>query len=290
MLQALACSMAIVGAAILIGALLPVRRLIKQLPSGSVRRNWYTLAGLIKLFILGYLGYLATLWEHPLEKHDLLVPGVFLLGACFVWLTISLSLQTAIKVRRVTLLEQENITDPLTHIYNRRYLERRLHEEFDRAQRYSTPFSLLLIDIDHFKRINDSYGHQVGDRVLCHLSKQLQKSLRPSDIVARFGGEEFVILAPNTDLEVARGLGERLRQFIERHDLVLDPESSQTPGIKLTVSIGISDSQNGCRTPKELLHQADQALYHAKNQGRNRVAQASPQAPAPPQEVLCSNT
>jgi len=268
---AIACALVIVGAAILIGALLPVRRLIKQLPEGKVRRNWFVMAGLIKLFIFGYLGYLATLFRHPLELHDLLVPGVFFFGACFVWLTIALSLQTAIKIRRVTMLEQENITDPLTCIYNRRYLERRLNEEFDRAMRYNSPFSILLIDIDHFKSINDTYGHKAGDMALCYLSKQLQKTLRASDVVARFGGEEFVIMAPNTELEVAQGLAERLRQYIESRKLVIDDQDIPKLEINLTVSIGVADNRSGCRNYQEMLELADHSLYRAKKDGRNRV-------------------
>jgi len=124
---------------------------------------------------------------------DLIVPSVFFFGAGFVWLTATLSLHTAIDIRRVTVLEHENITDPLIGIYNRRYLDRRLQEEFIRARRYSLPLSVLLLDIDHFKRVNDAYGHQVGDLVLSYLGKLLLSAIRATDIIARYGGEEILI-------------------------------------------------------------------------------------------------
>jgi len=287
MLLVSACIFVTLGAAILIAALLPVRRLIAQLPEGPVRRRWYLLATLIKLFILGYLGYFAILVQHDLELHDLIAPVVFLLGACFVWLTTALSLQTAGTIRRVSQLEQETMIDPLTGIFNRRCLERRMREEFDRFLRYNTPFSILLIDVDHFKKINDTYGHQTGDQVLCSLAKQLQHSLRTSDIVARYGGEEFLVLAPGTELEVGRGLAERLRQYTANHGLVLGNGAPQKLALHLTVSIGVADSRGGCLNHGDMIRRADQALYRAKIQGRNRVELGVPESPDNEQLQSC---
>jgi len=290
MLQALAGGLVVVGGAILIGALLPVRRLIRQLPEGSVRRRWHLLSALIKLVILGYLGYFASLWHHPMELHDLIVPVVFLLGACFVWLTTALSLQTAINIRRVSRLEQENLTDPLTGLHNRPYLERRLGEEFDRALRYNTPFSVLLIDIDHFKQLNDSHGHQVGDLALRHLSRLLLQSLRTSDLIARYGGEEFVVLAPNTDLGTAGGLAERLRQFVQNHGLAIGRDDRERRIVPMTVSIGVADSRRPLAAAGGLLALADQALSRAKAQGRNRVECAAPGEPADAKRPVCPHS
>ena len=128
-----------------------------------------------------------VLWGQQTIWPELLIPGIFLFGAIFVWLTIRLSLQTAIDLRRIDLLEAENITDPLTMGYNRRYLDRRLDEEAARAKRYSLDLSVLMIDIDHFKRVNDRYGHQAGDVALYKLSSLLKAALRDLDVVSRYG-------------------------------------------------------------------------------------------------------
>jgi len=271
MLNILAETLVFTGACILLSALIPVNHLIRQLPSGRVRRRWVLLTGLILFFILGYLSYAVMVWGSPVTGLDLIVPGVFLLGAGFVWMTATLSLQTAVDVRRVTLLEHENITDPLMGIYNRRYLDRRLEEEYSRAQRYGLPLSLLMVDIDHFKQVNDRYGHQVGDLVLKYLSQLILHAVRESDIVARYGGEELLIISPNTTAASAAALAERLRQHIETHDLVVTSEANHRLEIRITVSVGVAtlgQGEIGCIC---LVQQVDEALYRAKQDGRNRV-------------------
>lgn len=271
MLNWLANGLVIAGVCILIGALLPVRRLIAQLPTGHVRRRWYALTGLIALFIAGYLGYAIAFWSRPATWLDLIVPGVFFFGAGFVWLTASLSLQTAADIRRVTLLERESITDPLLGIYNRRFLDRRLEEECARAQRYALPVSVLLIDIDHFKRINDTYGHPVGDLVLSFLGKLLLQAIRESDIAARYGGEEIAIIVPNTPLSSAAALAERLRQHVETHELVVTHDANQSQVVRITVSVGVAGLTQDATDGQQLIQAADEALYRAKQAGRNRV-------------------
>jgi diguanylate cyclase (GGDEF)-like protein len=280
----LASCLITVSAIILIFGLFPIRQVIKQLPEGVARRNWYILDLLIKLFIFGYLGYLTLLWQHAVEWHDLIVPVIFFLGACFVWMTTTLSLQTAKDIRRVFQLEQENITDPLTCIFNRRYIDRRLKEEMDRALRYETPFSVLMIDIDHFKRVNDTYGHQTGDMVLCYLAKLLKKSMRTSDIIARYGGEEFLIIAPATELGVAGELAVRLQNFIKYQSITIGDESEQILDIHLSVSIGVAESRQVVNCQDDIVAIADQALYKAKHTGRNRVVIAS----SPEQTASCA--
>lgn len=271
MLNLLANSLVIAGVCVLAGALIPVRQIIAQLTSGQVRRRWYTLTGLIALFIVGYLIYAVSFWRRHATWLDLIVPGVFFFGAGFVWLTASISLQTTADIRRVTLLEHENITDPLVGIYNRRYLDRRLGEECARAQRYALPLSVLLIDIDHFKRINDTYGHQVGDLVLSYLGKLLVQAIRGSDMVARYGGEEIVIVAPHTSLSSAGGLAERLRQHVETDALVLASQANGPREIRITVSIGVASLSREAADGQTLIHHADEALYRAKQEGRNRI-------------------
>jgi len=155
MIALLAKSLVFAGALILIWALVIVRRLITQLPQGPLRRRWHAMLVMVVLFLVGYLGYIAAFWDRHAHLLDLIVPAVFFFGGCFVWLTALLSLQTALDVMRISQLEQENNTDPLTGVYNRRYMDLRLGKEVAAAQRYARPLSILLLDIDHFKQVND---------------------------------------------------------------------------------------------------------------------------------------
>ena len=152
--------------------------------------------------------------------------------------------------------------DALTGLLNYRALEEMLKAEHDRAERYGTSFSLMMADIDHFKKINDTYGHQIGDVVLKSLAQRLAGCLRKSDRVFRYGGEEFSILLPHTGLDRAGKLAGRIRFEVEQADFIA--------GLKITVSIGISEYREGL-TPYDLVEQADRGLYLAKERGRNRV-------------------
>jgi diguanylate cyclase (GGDEF)-like protein len=164
------------------------------------------------------------------------------------------------------------LTDALTGLHNRRYLERRLQEEVARARRYQHPLSCLFIDADHFKKINDQYGHGTGDEVLREISLRVRECLRASDMATRFGGEEFTLLLPQTDAEEAINLAERIRLRITGDPIV--PRSGK--GLKVTVSVGVSQlrltGEEDCDSAGEqLLKEADTALYQAKEEGRNRV-------------------
>jgi diguanylate cyclase (GGDEF)-like protein len=156
--------------------------------------------------------------------------------------------------------------DDLTGLYNRRYFNERLMEEVDRAERHGGDFSLLMIDIDKFKNVNDNYGHPVGDKVLVAVAEVLSGKLRKTDLLARYGGEEFVIILFNTQKEKALEIAEKLRCAVAEFPL-LDAEK-----IKMTVSIGVATLGLDSNTLDELLSDADKGLYNAKSQGRNRVA------------------
>ena len=159
-------------------------------------------------------------------------------------------------------------TDPLTAVLNRRALTERLNSELERVKRYETQVSLLLIDIDHFKRVNDSYGHLVGDDVLTDVGALLQSAVRSVDVVARYGGEEFVIALPETGLMGATVFAERIRELIEEHRFSHAGGSE----LHLTASVGVACYPSpGLETVEDLLATADQALYRAKAEGRNRV-------------------
>jgi two-component system cell cycle response regulator len=160
------------------------------------------------------------------------------------------------------------LTDPLTGLYNRRYVSAHLEGLMNRAGEVAKGPALLMFDIDHFKRINDSYGHLAGDAVLCEIAKRAQHHVRSFDLVARYGGEEFLVLMPETNLQAALVVGERLRLSIDEAPFVL-PDTRKE--IKVTVSIGVATTLDHGDSPTDLLRRADEALYAAKNGGRNRM-------------------
>ncbi|MBA4371736.1 MAG: diguanylate cyclase [Thermodesulfovibrio sp.] len=167
-----------------------------------------------------------------------------------------------------TRLEKLAITDYLTGIYNIRYFYHRIVQEFSRSQRYAAPLSCLMLDIDHFKKINDIYGHKVGDQVLREFATVLKKHSRKSDVLARYGGEEFILLLPETAPEGAGAEAERIRACIREHRFK-SLKGSRT----ITVSVGIATYPDPrIKTYDDLISCADTALFTAKNSGRNQVA------------------
>lgn len=278
MIAYLSAALVLIGLLIHVATLVPLRRLVAMIPAGSLRDKWLAMAGLIILFIAGYLGYIVVLWGQQTAWSELPIPGVFLFGAIFVWRTIALSLQTAADLLRMKLLEAESITDPLTKVYNRRYLERRLEEEFARSKRYTLELSVLMLDIDHFKRVNDAYGHQAGDVTLAALGSLVKASLRDLDVVARYGGEEFLVICTNTATHEAALLAERLRQQVASHQIEIPDGAGRRKTIQISISIGVAGLGASIDSKDKLVQAADQAMYRAKEEGRNRVIVAKTEA------------
>ena len=162
-------------------------------------------------------------------------------------------------------LKKESIFDPLTNCYNKKESEFLLERFFKEFLRYATPLSVLMLDIDHFKKVNDTYGHLAGDYVLKEVANVIKSTIRQSDICGRFGGEEFLIILPNTKLSGAMKLAERLRNNIHNHKFIYNNQE-----IPLTVSIGITSASKS-DSIYSIIQRADEALYEAKNKGRNRV-------------------
>lgn len=159
-------------------------------------------------------------------------------------------------------------TDHLTQLFNRRYFIAHAEKEFSRAKRYDHPLSLVSLDIDHFKQVNDQYGHPAGDEVLMTLAKRLTPILRNEDIFARIGGEEFSILLPETPINVALTVAERIRKLIENTHMI-----GEFPGeINITISLGVTCLSSKDNSFDQLFKRADKALYQAKETGRNKVA------------------
>ena len=157
-------------------------------------------------------------------------------------------------------------TDPLTGITNRRHFFEQAEAEFARAGRYQRPLAIMMIDIDHFKQINDTFGHLVGDEVIKFVAAECQRHLRVTDIFGRYGGEEFICLLEHGSIEAAYRTAERIRQVIAEAQLDLHQQT-----IRLTLSIGIATLNEPETTLNELIKYADQALYLAKSSGRNQV-------------------
>ncbi len=161
-------------------------------------------------------------------------------------------------------LVEQAFKDTLTGLYNRRFFDKTLDDEIQRAQRYNRDLSLIMIDIDHFKKFNDTYGHQKGDDVLHTVASILIENSRNSDIVARYGGEEMSIILPETPVDKAALVGEKIRSKVEAN-------TDRREGVKITISIGVAGLNAKNKNAEEIISSADAALYTAKNEGRNRV-------------------
>ncbi len=167
-------------------------------------------------------------------------------------------------------LERLASTDSLTGMINRRELIRRAEIELERARRYQHPTAAIMLDVDHFKKVNDSYGHAAGDRVLVMLAQLLTRELRVSDLVARYGGEEFMLVLPETPLDKAINIAERIRDTVTNTPVMVDGQT-----IRVTISLGVTSSESAGQDFESLLKAADRLLYQAKQLGRNRVAASS---------------
>ncbi|MEA2061187.1 MAG: diguanylate cyclase [Thermodesulfobacteriota bacterium] len=163
-------------------------------------------------------------------------------------------------------LETQLNHDPLTKAFNRRAYDRKIKEEMERFLRYGTVFSLLEMDADHFKKINDKYGHSIGDSCLKEIIKRTGPLLRTNDMLARYGGEEFVVIMPGTDGKGAEHVAEKIRQTIERIEFIYREDI-----VRVTVSIGASEVKQEDASHLDLFNRADSAVYQAKEGGRNRV-------------------
>lgn len=218
-------------------------KIVGHLPPEALLPEWRLLATGLAVSALAALAILTWIWASARQKR-----------ICF----------------EKRLFEQA-ITDELTKIPNRRRFMEVAKAELQRKQRYGHGPALMMIDLDHFKSVNDNYGHQIGDRVLETFANLGKKSFRDADIFARLGGEEFAVLMPETDLDAAVSAAERFRQ--KTAELTIESGSEQ---INVTISIGVADADDTMRDLESLLKKADSALYFAKEKGRNRVEAAGP--------------
>lgn len=191
----------------------------------------------------------------------------------FMYPVLAARMRSAIRLKESQAkLEEANInlallasTDPLTQLYNRRHFFNLGNSEMAKALRHQRPLSVIMLDVDKFKKINDNYGHDAGDKALIALAKVCKDAARGSDIVARFGGEEFALCCPDTNSEGAQALAERLRLQVEAMSLSIDEQS-----ISFTISLGVATADSSDDSLEGLLKRADHLLFEAKDSGRNR--------------------
>lgn len=174
-----------------------------------------------------------------------------------------------IQGQQVVQLQRKTRLDAQTAALNRHAMDEDLADEFRRNKRYGRPFGIIIADIDYFKKVNDTYGHQTGDEVLKTFVKLMRKSLREVDLIYRYGGEEFVVLLPETDSDGCAVVAERVRKCVESH--VLRHRTDESITVKITVSLGVTSVSKEDQQIEDVLGRADMALYRAKNCGRNRV-------------------
>jgi diguanylate cyclase (GGDEF)-like protein len=233
-----------------------------------------------------FIGYFllhpaSVLIHHSFERHDFNIQRI--IGESFSPLHLPMALYFTLigavvgvayginHVRISQLYEQVkrlSITDTLTLLYNRRYLMEKLASEIDRCRRYGRNLSLMMADIDHFKKFNDSHGHQRGDELLRLVAGEFRHLVRKPDFVARYGGEEFTVVMPETDCKEAFHLAERIREAVE---MLTAPGGESHADNRISVSIGIAELPSHATDMASLIGEADDALYLAKSRGRNRV-------------------
>ena len=210
-----------------------------------------------------------TLAEEPLNDfmHAGIIHSLSIIVYQFIVVITSFGLVWIVSHKIQRVLKDQATHDPLTRVFNRRALEEIINTEHSRSLRNLAPLSVIMLDIDYFKRLNDRYGHSTGDRVLVEVADILIKNTRAYDSIARFGGEEFIVLLPDTPLDQAKLIAEKLRMKIASHDYCFKPGKT----IEVTASFGATECNLANENWLQVLERTDNALYRAKETGRNRV-------------------
>lgn len=270
---------------VVLAALFRTQNLIRILPE---RGQWPSLRNMMAFFAVCYGVYFFFLVTGRSFNKDLVAAEVFFLSSMFMLLVVRFAYQMIHNILRLKELEELANTDDLTGMFNRRAIVHLLKEEFHKSGQFGFPLSVAMVDLDHFKIINDTYGHLAGDTVLKEITKVLRDGLRHIDVLGRYGGEEFLCILPSTSPEGAMITAERVRERVE--ELLFEvtgadvltpifPEEAPTGEIvRITVSIGVASLDGSMADAENLVSAADSALFMAKESGRNRSCSASVQS------------
>jgi len=269
MLRIVVVAQFLVGLVLHLGSLREMTKNISDLKRGPLRLRWNVLRAIVLLLAISYMGYIAQLLAEGEEqagiKEDLLVGAAAVLVSLFVYGVADLSFQTVKDFRDISRFKELAHQDQLTGVFNRRYFDLTLEEAVKIALCKKEPLSLMAVDIDHFKSVNDEYGHLSGDTVLRSVCGAIMRQCRHTDIVARYGGDELMIIVSG-DAATAVTLAERVKAMVENLEIELATHAT----LRVTVSIGLATITFG-DSPDTLFTRADAALYEAKRLGRNRI-------------------
>ena len=266
-------TLALVSTGMMVYSILLAARIIGRLPRGRYLKWWKLLTVLISGFAICYFIFALAISQREPNSLMQFVVAILFFGAVFVLLTLQLVMHTFSGIEQSPGVTSISIFDEGAGTYNLRYFEIRLHEEFERARRYNCPLTLLLMEIDNLQKISSSYGRIMGAKAFGMIGKLLKESSRASDIIARYGGDQLIMLLPNTALYSAKKAAEKYRANIEKKELDVDDDEHAAKSVHLnfTVSIGVSSLHSDIKHASELTRRADIALYKAKARGRNRV-------------------
>lgn len=274
-----------VGFVLLIATMWKTQNLIRILPD---RGQWPSLRNLMAFFAVGYAVYFICLVIGRSFNKDLITAEVFLLSSLFMLMVVGFTYRTVHDILRLDELEELANMDELTGLFNRRAIMHLLEEKYRRAKRFGFPLSVAMVDLDHFKRVNDEYGHIAGDTVLTEIAQVLKGGLRRIDVLGRYGGEEFLCILPITTDEGAIVSGERIRLRVKKLRFevagpdqlrpLVEGEVPSGDTVDITVSVGVATTDPSMTEPEHLVSAADAALYKAKEEGRDRTCSASEQS------------
>ena len=261
------------------------QNLIRILPE---RGQWPSLRNLMAFFAVGYGVYFFFLVTGRPFNKDLVTAEVFFLSSMFMLIVVRFTYQTIHNILRLDKLEELANKDELTDMFNRRAIIHLLNEEFHKSNQFGFPLSVAMVDLDLFKKINDTYGHIAGDTVLKEITEVLRDGLRRIDVLGRYGGDEFLCILPSTSIEGGMIIAERVRERVEEllfkvtgADVLTPIFPEEVPAgetIKITVSVGVASMDESMTDAEHLVSAADSALYKAKESGRNRSCSASMQS------------
>lgn len=259
-----------IGSIILIFSAIKSLQIIKELPDNNYKKNWRILFYLIGFFVISYYLLIILIINIGSDGKDILYSIIMAVESVFICYVTYVSYLTLEKFRRIEFLEKEIVKDKLMGIYNQKYFIGRLDEEFKKYKNHKISFSVLLLEINQFKDMNDMFGRKASDKFLIHFAKFIAKNIRPSDIFARYVGVEMAIILPDTDIVEAEILARKLCTITGNKNFDIDMTDEINPlFMNCSINIGLASSDNKINTMNDILSLTSEALCKARNEGVN---------------------